>query len=116
MPATRPVTVGATVGIVHELLVSEVRDWLVEIENGPADDPVHALAFEECSLRDLAYMSSFSVLELEKKAPSDMTELLAACKELNPHFFRVRAALSGVARMMLKEAEALSLTVPPASS
>jgi len=116
MPATRPVTVGATAGIVRELLVCEVRDWLVETENGPAEDPVHALAFEECSLGDLAHMSSFSVLELEKNAPSDMTELLAACKELNPHFFRYRAALGGVARLMLMEAGQLSSTAMPASS
>lgn len=116
MPATRPCTVGTTAVTVRELTYTEVRDWLVETETGQAEDPLHALALEECSLSDLARMSSISVSELENNAPSDLADLLAACKALNPHFFRVRAALSGVARLMLKEAEALSLTAPPASS
>lgn len=116
MSATRIVTVGAMAVTVRELTFGEVRDWLVETESGQAEDPLHALALEECSLADLARMSSISVRELEDYTPSSLTELLAACKALNPHFFRVRAALSGVARMMLKEAEQLSLTVPPASS
>ena len=113
MSATRPVTVGATA---RELAFGEVRDWLVETETGQAEDPLHALALEECSLADLARMSSILVRELEGYAPSDLADLIAACKALNPHFFRVRAALSSVARLMLKEAEALSLTATPASS
>lgn len=117
MAATRTVTVGATFGVVvRELTFGEVRDWLTETETGQTEDPLHALALEECSLADLARMSSISVRELEDYAPSDLAELIAACKALNPHFFRVRAALSGVARLMLREAEQLSLTVPPASS
>jgi hypothetical protein len=116
MAATRPVTVGAVSGTVRELTFGEVRDWLTEAESGQAEDPLHALALEECSLADLARMSSITVRELEACAPSDLADLLAACKALNPHFFRVRAALSGVARLMLKEAEQLSLTATPASS
>jgi hypothetical protein len=116
MSATRPVTVGATAVTVRELTFGEVRDWLVEIETGQAEDPLHALALEECSLADLARMSSILVRELEGYAPSDLADLIAACKALNPHFFRVRAALSGVARLMLREAEHLSLTATPASS
>ena len=119
MAAKRTVTVGETFGVeVRELTFSEVRDWIVETETGQpeAEDPLHALALEECSLTDLARMSSISVRELEDYAPSDLTELLAACKALNPHFFRLRAALAGVARLMLREAGQLILTAMPASS
>lgn len=116
MAATRTVTVGATAVTVRELTFGEVRDWLTETETGQAEDPLHALALEECSLADLARMSSISVRELEDYTPTILTDLLAACKALNPHFFRVRAALSGVARLMLREAEQLSLTATPASS
>jgi hypothetical protein len=116
MAAARLAAVGALAVTVRELTFSEVRDWLVETETGQDEDPLHALALEECSLADLARMSTISVGELEGYAPSDLAELIAACKALNPHFFRVRAALSGVARLMLREAEQLSLTAPPASS
>jgi hypothetical protein len=116
MAATRTVQVGALSVTVRELTFGEVRDWLVEAETGQAEDPLHALALEDCSLTDLARMSDFAAAELEGYAPSDLADLIAACKELNPHFFRVRAALSGVARLMLKEAAALGSTETPASS
>lgn len=116
MPAIRTITLGEQNVVVRELTFAEIRDWLVEAESGPDEDPLHALAFEECSLADLARMSSISVRELEAHTPSELAELLAACQALNPHFFRMRAALSGVARLMLKEAEQLSLTAAPASS
>ena len=116
MAATRPVQVGALSVTVRELTFGEVRDWLVEAETGQAEDPLHALAMEECSLTDLARMSSITTAKLEDCTPSELADLMLACKELNPHFFRVRAALSGVARLMLKEAAALGSTETPASS
>ena len=116
MPASRSVIVGTRAVTVSELTVGAVRDWLVEAESGGGEDPLHALALEECSLADLARMSDISAADLECYAPSDMADLIAAAKALNPHFFRVRAALSGVARLMLKEAEALASTATPASS
>lgn len=116
MPATRIATVGSRSVTVRELLVSEVRDWMVEVESGVTVDPLHALARDDCSYSDLEHMSDISATALEAYAPSDLDELVAVCKALNPHFFRVRAALAGVARVMLTEAEALASTRLPASS
>lgn len=116
MPAKRIVPLGAHSVEVRELTFVEVRDWLLETETGPGEDSLHALALEDCSLSDLARMADITTLELEAFAPSDLVELIATCKALNPHFFRVRAALSGVARLMLTEAAALHSTATPASS
>lgn len=116
MPAKRTVVLGERTVEVRELTFGEVRDWLTETETGSGDDPLHALALDECSLADLPRMSDIGVKDLEAFAPSDLVELLTACKALNPHFFKVRAALSGVARLMLREAAALSSTATPASS
>ena len=103
MPATRSVQVGERTVIVKELTVGAVRDWLVEAESGSGEDPLHALALDDCSLADLARMSDIRAADLEGYAPSDMAELVAAAKALNPHFFRVREALISVSRALLKE-------------
>ena len=114
---TRPVTLPDDVLVtVKELTVGEVRNWLLDAETGVEGDPLHALVLEECSFDDLARMSDIDARALEGYTPSELAPLVAAAKELNPHFFRVRAALAGVARLMLKEAEQLSLTAAPASS
>lgn len=112
---TRPITLPEDFPVtVKELTVGEVRNWLLDAETGVSEDPLHALALEDCSLADLARMSDIDARALEDYAPSELAPLIAAARELNPHFFRVRAALSGVARMMLKEAEALALSKTPA--
>lgn len=114
MPATLPILLGERSVTVRELTVGEVRDWLVETEAGSNDDPIQALALEECGLADLSRMSDIDADALEGFAPSELAPIVAACKKLNPHFFRVRAALSGVARLMLQEAAALASTEAPA--
>jgi hypothetical protein len=114
MMLTRTALVGDRSVEVRELTVAEVRNWMVDVETGASEDPMHALALEECSLSDLARMSNMTASDMEAHGPSELADLLAKCKQINPHFFRVRAALSGVARMMLKEAEALALSKTPA--
>lgn len=116
MPATRPVLVGALAVNVRELTFGEVRDWMVSSEAGAAIDPLHALAFDDCSLDDLARMCDRSAAELEEFTPSELESLVRTCKELNPHFFRLRAALSGVAQMMLREISAGRSSTPLANS
>ena len=116
MAASKAIKVGERLVTVKELTVGAVRDWLAATEKDTSGDPLHALALAECNLADLALMSDISVADLEAYTPSEMVELIATCKELNPHFFRVRAALSQVARLMKAEIEALPSTETPASS
>lgn len=113
MAAIRHITLGSRTVTIKELTVGEVRDWLTEVENERSEDPVHALALAECSLSDLARMSDIAAGSMEAFTPSELGDLVKACKDLNPHFFRVRAALSGVARMMLEGTSPPVLTETP---
>ena len=115
MPATGLVILGARTVTVRELTVREVRDWLTAQEVARESDVIGALALDECSLDDLAHMSDISAVDLEGYAPSELVDLVSLCKALNPHFFKVRAALSSVARLVLTEAQALASTAPAAS-
>lgn len=116
MAAIRKVVVGETAIQVRELTFAEVRAWMVECEAGASTDPLHALAFDDCSLDDLARMCDRSAAELEAFTPSELESLVRACKEINPHFFRLRAALSGVAQMMLREINSGTSSAPLANS
>ena len=108
MAAVRTAQVVDRTANVRELTFREVRDWLLAIETGEAAPIAYSLAFEDCGLADLANMCDLSLADLEATAPSDLTELKQVAKELNPHFFRVRAALAKVARQMEAEMETLA--------
>ena len=114
MAAHESVTVGERTITVRELTVRDIRDWLVEAEAGVAVDPLHALAFEQFGLQDLARMCDATADDLECYPPSELDPLVAACKRINPHFFRVRGLLTGTAQVLLHEAGTLS--EQPASS
>lgn len=95
------VPVGAMSVEVRELTVAEVRDWLLAREVGAPVDPVYALALDDCSLEDIAAMCSTPAEQLAGAAPSDLEGLVAACRRINPHFFRVRAVLNSAALLNL---------------
>ena len=108
---TRPVTLPDDISVtVKELTVGEVRNWLLDAETGVEGDPLHALVLEECSFDDLARMSDIDARALEGYTPSELAPLVAAAKELNPHFFRVRAALTATARAVQREIEQMAST------
>ena len=107
MAATKVVELAGAPVTVRELTVAEVRTWLAEIEAGVAVDPLGSMVFDDCSLDDLARMSDVTAAALEGMTYGEMLPLRDACKALNPHFFRVRAAVQKVARAI--EAEASSM-------
>lgn len=123
MRAHRSVIVGGPAAdtmrevIVHELTVAEVRDWLVEYESGAlGTDAVHAMVWEDYGLDDLARMCDASAADLEAYTPRQLEPLVIVCKELNPHFFRPRAAVAAVARAMAAEAGRMISTEAAAPS
>ena len=116
MAATRVVFVGDLAVVVRELTFQEVRDWLTAAESGATEDALFALAFDDCSLSDIAYMSDAEAAQLVGYAPSELADLTKACKELNPHFFRVRTALSGAVRFVEMQLDQNSSTSSPARS
>lgn len=100
MPATLPILLGERSVTVRELTVGEVRDRLQVIECGSAVDAVSALALEECTLDDLAVMTDLGVGDFNAYGPSELKDVIAAAKKMNPLFFRARAALYGVAQLL----------------
>lgn len=107
MAATKVVELAGVKVTVRELTVAEVRAWLAEIEAGVVVDPLGSMVFDDCSLDDLARMSDATAANMEALTYGELLPLRDACKALNPHFFRVRAAVQKVARAI--EAEAASM-------
>ncbi len=94
MRASINVTIGDKEFSVSELSVSDVRQWMIETELGSAlVDPAGEFVFDDCSLSDLAMMCGVDAGVFDDFAPSELAPLLKVAKELNPHFFRGRAAV-----------------------
>lgn len=73
---------------VRELSVLQVRAWLTELLNPqPQRDLVDEAFFTECSISDLLRMTSLTRDQLDELRPSQLQEVIALCKELNPDFF-----------------------------
>ncbi len=99
---------------VRELTIAEVRSALITDE--AIGDWVQSLVFDGFGLGDLLALCDASAADLEKFTPSELAPLVAACRELNPFFFRVRAVVSfRSASEVLAAVEQMSLTAPVAS-
>lgn len=98
MAASEQITIGDRAVTVSELSVAKVRNWVVESEAGAAVDPLRAFVFDDCSLDDLARMCDMTAEDMEQFGPLELAPLRDKCKAFNPHFFRVREALTGVSR------------------
>ena len=101
---------------VRELTVSEVRAWLQESAAQTWRDPILALALDDIGLDELARMLDRSVEDLECYAPSQIAEVVAVARRLNPHFFRLRDALIKASRTIDTQKEANSSAVQEAVS
>lgn len=106
MPLSQTLQLGALRITGRELTIREVRDWALSVEQGLIEvDPIASMALEEASLQDLEFMTDKTVAEMEALAPSELADVVAMCRKLNPHFFRLRAAMSGAALVMRSEAQ-----------
>lgn len=113
MALEHPVSVGGLTVTVKELTVGQVRDWALKVDAGLIQvDPVRHLALDECSIQDIVIMSDAEESALDALAPSEFVPLVDACRKLNPHFFRVRAAMSGAAMLMADQAQRTLLSEP----
>lgn len=96
---SRELTFGDISVIVREMTVLQVRAW---VEEADQDGGLVDLAFfSDCSLGDIKRMSSLTDDQLNTLRPSQLREVLKACKELNSDFFefrrRVEEMLKGAA-------------------
>ena len=82
--------------IVREMNVLQVRTWLAEMQKPGDRDLVDEALFEECSVSDIRRMTSLSIEQVDALRPSQLREVIATCKELNPDFFGFRGRLNWV--------------------
>lgn len=113
MALTQIVPIGDLTITVKELTVREVRDWATKVDLGLVEfDAVRHLALDECSVEDLLVMSDATGEGLDTLAPSEFAPLVEACRKLNPHFFRVRAAMAGAALAMQRQVQQVLSSEP----
>ena len=115
-PLSELVNCGIEMIRVRELTVAEVRAWLNESAAQTWRDPILALALDDIGLDELARMLDCSVDDLERYAPSQIAEVVAVARRLNPHFFKLRDALIKASRAIDNTAESSNSAVQEAVS
>ncbi len=115
MAATIPVILGDRTVTVRTLTVREIYDWQASVEARSAAAleagkgggmVAYDLALDDCSLHDLARMCDCSADDLAEHTHVELADVVAAARELNPPFFRVRAWMIG--QIVGREALALA--------
>lgn len=79
--------------IVRELTVASVRQMLLPDAPG---DMLGAALFEEVRLVDLCLMTSLTGDDIEALRPSQLRQVLDACREMNRDFFAMLARLASI--------------------
>jgi len=103
MAASRQVQVGALTVNVRELTVGEVRDWLASIESGQTSvDAAGEYVFDDASVQDLARMCDLPASGFDAYTPSEIEPIRQAARELNPHFFGLRAAVAAAQKSIVR--------------
>lgn len=69
--------------VVRELKVADVRQMMAFV----SEDTLDVMLFEELRLSDFPRMTNLSSEEVEQLRPSQLREVLGACREMNPDFF-----------------------------
>lgn len=92
---SREIVVDGQAIICRELTVLQVRDWLNDMVQSTADDPLDAALFADCALGDVKRMTDLSDERINTMRPSQLEQVIAVCKELNPHFFGLLGRVAG---------------------
>lgn len=112
MSATKQVDLYGRVVTVRELTVGDVRDWLATIESGKQEiDVVGEFLFEDCTVDDLVRMSDMPREAFDALTPSQISPIREAARDLNPSFFRARAAVAAAQASIVRQ-----LLLPVASN
>lgn len=101
---------------VREMSVAEVRAWAIEIDAGTrALDALDELMHPDCSLADIKLMTDASDADIDACTAADLDRLVEEARKWNPHFFRVRGALTQASRIV-RAASPLESTAAPSHS
>lgn len=102
MKRTKEVELDGRTVTVRELTVAEVRLWLKDLDQlrEGAIDLVTEGIMADASLGDVARMTDLTPEALDDLTPSQIEVVITVCREINPHFFRLRDRLLEAARAM----------------
>lgn len=95
---------GLTVTVKKLNRVRDVYDWIEGQKNTPPDKPVDIvgdLILEDCPLETLAMMCDATIEAIKDMTMDQVERLASACKEMNPHFFRVALAWNRIRQGIL---------------
>jgi hypothetical protein len=92
MRVTKEVLIGDARIVVTELTVADLRAWLSDLSTTPSDTIGDEL-FDGVTLHELTWMSSLDPAKAGALAPSELQQVVDACKEVNAHFFALRGKL-----------------------
>ena len=113
MRITREVMIGDRTVTVKELTTGEIRVWMAGLEAQLATpDLVGLLLIDGVSLADLKVMSDLDDAGLEDLTPSEIQSLLAAAKEVNADFFRMRERIEQLAALPIPGGAGRNSNVP----
>lgn len=84
---SREIVVDGQAVICRELTVLQVRGWLNDMVQATVEDPLDSALFADCSLGDVKRMTDLNDDRINAMRPSQLVQVIAVCKELNPHFF-----------------------------
>lgn len=89
---------------VRELTIGEIRTWLAEVgDDDSQDDDIVIGLMGAFTQSDLRRMTNINTSQLEDYTPSQLAEIMEVCKELNAHFFALRAKLVETGNSLLTE-------------
>lgn len=92
---SRELMLGDKPVIVREMTVMQVRQWLADMQQlGDQRDLIGEALLGECALSDLQRMTTLTAAAIDALRPSQLREVLAVCKELNPDFFGLMRRLA----------------------
>lgn len=90
--------VGSQSVFVREMTVQQIRDYLRDAAKGQTGDLVDVLLLGDCELSTMKRMCSITDAQIAEFKPSQLQEIKAKCRELNPDFFGLLTKLEGLAK------------------
>lgn len=111
-PLTQSLQLGELRVTVRELTVGEVRAWMKRMAETGNPDPVDDTLIQEISLVDLQSMTDLEHEHLEDLTPSQLRQLLDACREVNRDFFALRERIEALGLRVLSQLSSSSKETP----
>lgn len=119
----RKIEVAGRTVTIREVTLKDYRAWLKDVidQSKQEEIPLYSVdrdLFEDMALTDLPRFSDLTLEQIDEMRPSELHEVIAAIKEVNPDFFVMRGRMRNTANQVLAMTEeSLSTSsAQPASS